>query len=127
MLSQIIRFYGHAMQGMMGAYLEKSMAAFVDDPAQVAGAVEGVLRRQEPADQPELWAQFMQVQAPMMQGMMSNYIEQSEEPVRADAGADAAAGAVGVPELPVPRRPGRSRRPGPGPGAAPSDGGKKQP
>ncbi len=24
MLSQIIRFYGHAMQGMMGAYLEKS-------------------------------------------------------------------------------------------------------
>ena len=27
MLSQIIRFYGHAMQGMMGTYLEKSMGA----------------------------------------------------------------------------------------------------
>jgi len=25
MLAQIIRFYGHAMQGMMGAYLEKTM------------------------------------------------------------------------------------------------------
>ena len=27
-LSQIIRFYGHAMQGMMGTLLEKNMAAF---------------------------------------------------------------------------------------------------
>src|SRR5678809_34859 len=25
MLSQIIRFYGHAMQGMMGSYLEKNL------------------------------------------------------------------------------------------------------
>src|SRR5690554_3205721 len=28
MLSQIIRFYGHAMQGIMGAYLEKNIQAF---------------------------------------------------------------------------------------------------
>src|ERR1700685_4436189 len=28
MLSQIIRFYGHAMQGMMGNYLEKNLEAF---------------------------------------------------------------------------------------------------
>jgi polyhydroxyalkanoate synthesis regulator protein len=27
---------------------------------------------------PELWTQFMQVQAPMMQGMMSHYIDQSK-------------------------------------------------
>ncbi|MBS4685568.1 hypothetical protein H8J16_28960, partial [Klebsiella pneumoniae] len=27
---------------------------------------------------PEMWTQFMNVQGPMMQGMMSNYIEQSK-------------------------------------------------
>lgn len=29
-LSNIIRFYGHAMQGFMGGYLEKSMQALMD-------------------------------------------------------------------------------------------------
>ena len=29
-LSQIIRFYGHAMQQMLGSYLEKNIASFVD-------------------------------------------------------------------------------------------------
>lgn len=29
-LSNIIRFYGHAMQGMMGGYLEKNMQALMD-------------------------------------------------------------------------------------------------
>ena len=30
MLSHMIRFYGHAMQGMMGTYLEKNIQAFID-------------------------------------------------------------------------------------------------
>src|SRR4029453_2750307 len=30
MLSQIIRFYGHAMQGMMGSYLETNLQTFTD-------------------------------------------------------------------------------------------------
>jgi polyhydroxyalkanoate synthesis repressor PhaR len=30
MLSQIIRFYGNSMQGLMGNYLEKTMQSFVD-------------------------------------------------------------------------------------------------
>ena len=29
-LAQIIRYYGHAMQGMMGSYLEKNIQAFID-------------------------------------------------------------------------------------------------
>ena len=29
-LSNIIRFYGHAMQGMMGKYLENNITAFLD-------------------------------------------------------------------------------------------------
>src|SRR3546814_13256887 len=30
MLSQIIRFYGHAMQGIMGSYLETNIQAFME-------------------------------------------------------------------------------------------------
>ena len=45
-LSNIIRFYGHAMQGFMGGYLEKNMQALVD------------------------------LQSPMMQGVMSNTVFQ---------------------------------------------------
>ena len=78
MLSQIIRFYGDAMQGMMGAYLEKTMQAFLE--------IQGKFQEQSKAfydgrglpTNPELWTQFMQVQAPMVQGMMSHYIDQSK-------------------------------------------------
>src|SRR6478672_7836399 len=34
-LSKIIRFYGNAMQGMMGNYLEKSASAFLDMQQQL--------------------------------------------------------------------------------------------
>ena len=85
MLAQIIRFYGHAMQGVMGTYLEKNMQAFTD--------MQSAPRRRRPSGfSPELWAQFMQGQAPVMQGMMGNYLEQAQEDVRADAGADGQAG-----------------------------------
>ena len=36
MLAQIIRFYGHAMQGMMGSYLEKNLQTFTDIQARLA-------------------------------------------------------------------------------------------
>jgi len=45
-LSNIIRFYGHTMQGFMGGYLEKNMQALMD------------------------------LQSPMMQGVMSNSVFQ---------------------------------------------------
>jgi len=77
MLAQIIRFYGHAMQGMMGSYLEKTLLAFVEiqnkmqDQSKAFYDTKGL-------PSPELWAQFMAVQTPMMQTMMGNYIEQSK-------------------------------------------------
>lgn len=75
-LSQIIRYYGHAMQGMMGSYLEKNVQAFTDIQKKLTessmGAVEG-----NPMS-PEMWTQFMNVQGPMMQGMMNSYIDQSK-------------------------------------------------
>ena len=76
MLSQVIRFYGNAMQGMMGSYLEKNIQAFID--------IQGKLSEQSKAFYesnkigPEMWTQFVNMQSPMIQSMMSNYIEQSK-------------------------------------------------
>ncbi|MET3117557.1 polyhydroxyalkanoate synthesis repressor PhaR [Undibacterium sp. GrIS 1.8] len=75
-LSQIIRYYGHAMQGMMGSYLEKNIQAFIDIQNKLTENSKGVYEGKPFS--PEMWAQFMSVQGPMMQGMMGNYIEQSK-------------------------------------------------
>jgi polyhydroxyalkanoate synthesis repressor PhaR len=75
-LSQIIRYYGHAMQGMMGSYLEKNIQAFIDIQNKLTENSKG-LYEGKPFS-PEMWTQFMNVQGPMMQGMMGNYIEQSK-------------------------------------------------
>ena len=75
-LSQIIRYYGHAMQGMMGNYLEKNIQAFIDIQNKLTENSKGMYEGKPFS--PEMWAQFMNVQGPMMQGMMSNYIDQSK-------------------------------------------------
>lgn len=69
-LSNIIRFYGHAAQGFMGSYLEKNVQAFTDIQAKLA--------EQSTQLTPEMWAQFMNMQNPLMQGMMGSYVEQSK-------------------------------------------------
>jgi len=76
MLSQIIRFYGHAMQGMMGSYLEKNLQTFTDIQLRLAEQSKGLYDPK--AMSPELWAQFLQGQAPVVQGLMGNYLEQSK-------------------------------------------------
>jgi polyhydroxyalkanoate synthesis repressor PhaR len=75
MLSQIIRFYGHAMQGMMGSYLEKNLQTFTDIQARIADQSKGLY---DPKLQtPEMWSQFLSGQAPGVQNLMGNYLEQS--------------------------------------------------
>jgi polyhydroxyalkanoate synthesis repressor PhaR len=74
-LSQIIRYYGHAMQGMMGSYLEKNIQAFIDIQNKLTENSKGFYEGKPFS--PEMWTQFMNVQGPM-QNMMSNYIEQSK-------------------------------------------------
>ncbi|MBQ0930940.1 polyhydroxyalkanoate synthesis repressor PhaR [Ideonella sp. 4Y16] len=76
MLAQIIRFYGHAMQGMMGAYLEKNLQTFVELQSRLGEQARGLYDPK--AFTPEMWAQFMSGQAPLMQGLMGNYLEQSK-------------------------------------------------
>ena len=75
MLSQIIRFYGHAMQGMMGSYLEKNLQTFTDIQSRLAEQSKGMYDPQTLS--PELWTQFLNGQAPAVQGLMGNYLEQS--------------------------------------------------
>ena len=75
MLSQLIRFYGHAMQGMMGSFLEKNLQTFTDIQARLSEQSKGLY---DPAAQsPEMWTQFLNGQAPVVQGLMGNYLEQS--------------------------------------------------
>jgi polyhydroxyalkanoate synthesis repressor PhaR len=75
-LAQIIRFYGNAMQGIMGNYLEKNVQAFIE--------IQGKLQEQSRAlydgtkGGPDPWSQFVTMQAPMIQSMMTSYIEQSK-------------------------------------------------
>jgi len=76
MLSQLIRFYGHAMQGMMGAYLEKNLQTFIDLQTRMAGGGAGLF--DPSAYTPEAWTQFLQGQPPVMQNLMGTYLEQSK-------------------------------------------------
>ena len=54
MLANIIRFYGHTMQGAMGSMLERNLQTFAEVQKQLVGG-----------------------QAPLMQNLMGSYLEQS--------------------------------------------------
>ncbi len=69
-LSNIIRFYGHALQGFMGGYLEKNIQTMQDLQSRMAEQSKGLT--------PEMWNQFMAMQAPMMQGLVTQNLEQSK-------------------------------------------------
>jgi polyhydroxyalkanoate synthesis repressor PhaR len=69
-LANIIRFYGHAMQGFMGGYLEKSMQTLMDAQTRFGEQASQVT--------PELWSQFMGLQNPLVQGLMGKNLEQSK-------------------------------------------------
>ncbi|MBS1158717.1 MAG: phaR [Proteobacteria bacterium] len=80
LLSGFVRFYGSAMQGMLGKYLENNMKTFVD--------FQGKLQEQSrtvygPGDnthlQADFWAQFLNFQQPAMQNMMTAYMDQSKK------------------------------------------------
>lgn len=61
-LASVIRFYGHAMQGFMGGYLEKNIQSLMEVQAQFAEKSKALT--------PEMWTQFMAMQSPVLQGMM---------------------------------------------------------
>jgi polyhydroxyalkanoate synthesis repressor PhaR len=77
MLAHIIRFYGHAMQGLMGSYLEKNLQTFVELQSRLAEQGRELYDPQKYT--PEMWTQFLSGQAPLMQGLIGNYMEQSKK------------------------------------------------
>ena len=69
-LSNIIRFYGHTMQGLMGGYLEKNMQTLME--------IQNKMGEQSKSLTPEMWTQFMNLQSPLLQGVVGSSLEQSK-------------------------------------------------
>ena len=76
MLAQMIRFYGSAQQTVMGQYMEQNVKAFMTIQKKLQDQAKQVYGDKMMLT-PDLWKQFMQMQAPAMQGMLGNYLEQS--------------------------------------------------
>lgn len=77
-LAQMIRFYGNAMQGMMGKYLENNVQAFTDMQKKLQDQARNIYG-ENPVMNKELWSQFLNFQGPAMQSMMGAYVEQSSK------------------------------------------------
>lgn len=78
LLSQMIRSYGGAMQGFMGSYLEKNVEAFQHMQKALQEQSNRIYGDNSRASQ-DLWAQFMNLQGPAMQGLMQAYMDQSQK------------------------------------------------
>jgi len=78
MLANIIRYYGHAMQGMMGSYLERSISTFHEAQKRFqeqAQTIYGDLPKM-PAD---AWTQFVSQQ--QIPNVMGGYLEKGAKAV----------------------------------------------
>jgi len=68
-LASVIRFYGNAMQGFMGGYLEKNIQTLMEVQAKFSEQTKGL--------SPEMWTQFLVAESPALQGIMGGSLEQS--------------------------------------------------
>ena len=69
-LAQIIRFYGHAMQGVMGGLLERQMQAFTDMQQRFTEQAPGM------PFTPEAWTNLMGGYAEQSKSLMNQWQEQ---------------------------------------------------
>ncbi|MFA9438441.1 polyhydroxyalkanoate synthesis repressor PhaR [Uliginosibacterium sp. sgz301328] len=77
LLAQMIRFYGNAMQGFMGRYLENNIKAFTDMQVKLQEQAKSLYGENSPASK-DMWAQFLSFQGPALHSMMGAYMEQSK-------------------------------------------------
>jgi len=70
-LANIIRFYGHSLQGFMGSYLEKNVQTFLD--------MQQKINEQTKHFSSENWAQMLTNPNPFLQNLLGNYTEQSQQ------------------------------------------------
>ena len=75
-LTQFIRFYGSAMQGMVGSYLESNIQVFNEVQKRLQDQAQSLYGANAPASQ-DLWKQFLSFQGPAMQNMVTAYMDQS--------------------------------------------------
>ena len=78
LLSQMIRFYGNAMQGMMGKYLENNIKAFADMQSKLKEQARSMYGENSTASH-DMWTQFVNFQGPAMKHMMGAYVDQSQK------------------------------------------------
>ena len=71
MLANIIRFYGHAMQGFMGSYLERNVQMFTEMQGRFADQMKGAT--------PEMWRNFLGGVPGMPDISGGNYQAQSQQ------------------------------------------------
>ena len=71
MLANIIRFYGHAMQGYMGNYIEKNVQMFTDFQNKMA--------EQSGMGGTDAWTKMMQMPNPMMPAGYSEQMQKMQE------------------------------------------------
>jgi polyhydroxyalkanoate synthesis repressor PhaR len=74
-LSQIIRFYGHSLQGMMSPFLENNLSSFVDMQNKFAAQSAQMGQTMTP----ESWFKFMQQNSSSVNDPMANYVEQGKK------------------------------------------------
>lgn len=80
LLSGFVRFYGSAMQGMLGKYLENNMKTFVEFQSKFQDQSRTMYGAGDNSHmQADFWAQFLNFQQPAMQSMMTAYMDQSNK------------------------------------------------
>ncbi len=78
MLYQIIQFYGDAFQQMMSCYLEKNIETFVEIQNNLQNPTKGSNGNNNGTmSDPSTYSQFISMQGPAIQGLMTNYLEQN--------------------------------------------------
>jgi polyhydroxyalkanoate synthesis repressor PhaR len=79
LLAQLIRFYGHAMQGMLGKYLESNIRSFSEFQKKLQEQSHSLYGESNGQVQSDMWTQFMNFHGPAMQTMMATYMDQSRK------------------------------------------------
>jgi len=79
MLANIIRYYGHAMQGLMGSYLERSIITFHEAQKRFQEQTK-TLYGDLPRVPAEAWTQFMQP-GQQIPNVMGGYLEKGAKAV----------------------------------------------
>jgi len=80
MLANIIRYYGHAMQGLMGSYLERSISTFHEAQKRFQDQAT-TLYGHVPKVPAEAWAQLMAGGGKQIPNVMGGYLEKGAKAV----------------------------------------------